>query len=306
MTKALTQEQFVEKAKSIHGDVYDYSKTKYVKSNTKIIVSCIKEGHGDWEVTPNNHLKRKCPKCACSFTNAKDTFIPKAIEIYGDIYDYSYVDYVGSTTKVKIRCRKHEFFYVTPSNHLNGSGCAKCSYEKMSKQKVKSQEQFVEEAKAVHGDKYGLAKVEYTDCRQKVIIECFEHGDFLTQANSFLRGHGCPSCMEGGYNQMLPGTLYVMTCGDVTKVGITNKTSAQRANHIGKTTHLKFETAFAVMFQDGSEPLKIETHLLRDLRKTHKRVEDKFNGSTECFYGVDVSALIYQIKQITTGVIKCP
>lgn len=33
--KRLTQEEFIEKAKRIHGDKYDYSKTVYVNSRTK-------------------------------------------------------------------------------------------------------------------------------------------------------------------------------------------------------------------------------------------------------------------------------
>ena len=34
MSKKLTTEQFIEKAKSVHGDKYDYSKVKYIISNS--------------------------------------------------------------------------------------------------------------------------------------------------------------------------------------------------------------------------------------------------------------------------------
>ena len=62
MRKKLTTEQFIEKAKKVHGDKYDYSKTNYVNSYTKICIVCPK--HGEFFQTPNCHLDRKgCPLC---------------------------------------------------------------------------------------------------------------------------------------------------------------------------------------------------------------------------------------------------
>lgn len=61
--KTLTTEQFIEKAKKIHKDRYDYSLVEYVNSQTKVKIICQK--HGIFEQTPNNHLKGcNCPKCA--------------------------------------------------------------------------------------------------------------------------------------------------------------------------------------------------------------------------------------------------
>lgn len=44
---------FINKAKSIHGDKYDYSKTIYVDSTTKVKITC--KQHGVFEMLPNNH-----------------------------------------------------------------------------------------------------------------------------------------------------------------------------------------------------------------------------------------------------------
>ena len=61
-TQQLTTDDFIEKAKTIHGDKYDYSKSEYVKSHIKLTITC--PLHGDWSVKPNNHLNGKgCPKC---------------------------------------------------------------------------------------------------------------------------------------------------------------------------------------------------------------------------------------------------
>lgn len=50
-------EDFIEKAKNIHNDKYDYFKTEYVNNTTKVIITC--PIHGDFEQTPSNHLITK-------------------------------------------------------------------------------------------------------------------------------------------------------------------------------------------------------------------------------------------------------
>ena len=60
--------------------------------------------------------------------------------------------------------------------------------------KKKTQEQFILEAKEIHGDKYDYSKVVYTGKDNKVIIICKKHGDIKQRANSQLRGYGCKKC----------------------------------------------------------------------------------------------------------------
>lgn len=68
MSKKLTQEEFINRAKTIHGDKYDYSKVKYVNMNTKVCIICPK--HGEFWQTPNSHIyaKHNCFKCSRSKT----------------------------------------------------------------------------------------------------------------------------------------------------------------------------------------------------------------------------------------------
>jgi hypothetical protein len=59
----LTTEEFIEKAKKVHGDKYDYSKTIYTIAHNKVIITCPK--HGDFEQEASSHLCGKgCPLCA--------------------------------------------------------------------------------------------------------------------------------------------------------------------------------------------------------------------------------------------------
>jgi len=47
MGRRLTIEQFLEKAKSIHGEEYDYSLVEYKNNSTKVKIICIKHGVRD-------------------------------------------------------------------------------------------------------------------------------------------------------------------------------------------------------------------------------------------------------------------
>ena len=63
MARRMNTKQFIEKAKSTHGNKYDYSITKYVCSNTKVKIIC--QIHGEFEQIPTDHLSKKgCPDCA--------------------------------------------------------------------------------------------------------------------------------------------------------------------------------------------------------------------------------------------------
>ena len=62
--KKSTTEEFIEKAKNIHKDKYSYDKVKYINSSTRVIITCLESGHGDFEQKPNNHLiGHGCSKC---------------------------------------------------------------------------------------------------------------------------------------------------------------------------------------------------------------------------------------------------
>jgi len=61
-TKA-TKEEFVQKAKQIHKDKYDYNNVNYVDSNTLVSITCL-NCKKDFMLSPNKHIQsRGCPTC---------------------------------------------------------------------------------------------------------------------------------------------------------------------------------------------------------------------------------------------------
>ena len=197
----LTNDEFIEKAKTIHGDIYDYSKTKYTISRDKVCIICPKHGEF-WQNAHSHLLGSGCPRCYNENKRGKDRqhdtdwFINKSKEMHGDRYDYSKTEYVDMKTKVCIICPKHGEFWQTPINHLNSSGCNKCSRENFARNHNKGLNRFIDDAIAVHGDKYDYSKVEYVNSRTPVCIICPEHGEFWQRPNYHLSGNGCPKCKE--------------------------------------------------------------------------------------------------------------
>ena len=58
----LTTEEFIKKAREVHGDKYDYSKVEYVNNQTPITIIC--PIHGKYPQRPGNHLRGNgCPIC---------------------------------------------------------------------------------------------------------------------------------------------------------------------------------------------------------------------------------------------------
>lgn len=111
-------DNFIQKANLVHSNVYDYSKSNYINAVTKVIIIC--KIHGEFEQTPNNHLRnRTCPSCAnlrrvirktSDFGDYYDSFVEK----HGDKYDYSKIIWKGASIKITITCKIHGDFEILP------------------------------------------------------------------------------------------------------------------------------------------------------------------------------------------------
>ena len=193
-SKQLTTEEFIEKAKLIHGYNYDYSKVKYVNSVTKVCIIC--PIHGEFWQKSSNHLRGcKCPKCTHrSYRYSIDEFIEKSCKMHGNKYDYSKTEYTNNKIKVRIICPEHGEFWMTPNSHLSGQGCPKCKANKLSNIYLSNTSSFIEKSIKKHGNKYDYTKVDYKGNKIKVCIICPEHSEFWQTPHEHLDGCGCPTC----------------------------------------------------------------------------------------------------------------
>lgn len=251
MPKKLTQEQFLEKVKLVHGDTYICNDT-YDGNTKKVEVIC--KVHGVFKISPLHLMTgHGCAKCAgknkthSEFLNEIKDNHPN-LDIIGE--------YEKATSKIEVNCKIHNFkFLTTPTNLKNGIGCKKCSNtyrrttedfklemkEKWGKRfevlgefvnsstnikvccdkgheiesnplellksgccykcsnkgrrALKTTEQFIKEAKEIHGDLYEYDEVNYKSALKKVNIRCKIHGIFEQTPSKHINGKaGCPKC----------------------------------------------------------------------------------------------------------------
>ena len=196
MPKKLTTEEFIEKAKQVHKDAYNYNKVKYVNAKTKVCIIC--PIHGEFWQTPDKHLAgHKCPFCNIKQKLTIEEFIKKANIVHNDFYNYSKVKYLNKDTKVCIICPIHGEFWQTPHNHITGkNGCPICRYIKSGKNQMISINEFIKKAKQIHKNKFIYDYAVYKGYEKPLKIICPILGEFWQTPSSHLQGHGCPKCNQ--------------------------------------------------------------------------------------------------------------
>jgi very-short-patch-repair endonuclease len=124
-------DEFISQANEVHDFKYDYSKSVYNGARRNLIIIC--KIHGEFNQTPDSHLGGSgCLKCGTIERANKQSitleeFLSRSHEIHGEIYDYSKVELVNTSTKVEIICRIHGFFFQDPEHHiLRKHGCPRC------------------------------------------------------------------------------------------------------------------------------------------------------------------------------------
>lgn len=208
--KQVIYTRILNKLKSIFKDSIDYSKFTTFHDNRKTpeTFKCVK--HNMWfkktlELMQKGHTG--CPACKKEIkakqiskqclTTAE--FIKRANAINNNRYTYDKAVYVNNVTPITVTCPIHGDWQTRPANHISthkriSSGCPKCAAEKTALRCTKTLDQFLVEAKSIHGDKYDYDKVVYKKTDLPVTIVCRKHGEFKQLPYIHLKGHGCPVC----------------------------------------------------------------------------------------------------------------
>lgn len=204
-------EWFIKRARQVHGEKYDYGEAVYTEYHGKLNIRC-PEHDLVFTVIASDHISRQKTGCSlCGkermrrrFAHSKEQFVEAAVRTHGDAYNYSLVEYVNNNVKVFIVCRKHEQgWWIKPANHLSGrsrdglggNGCPICAQESRGVKQTKTTEQFILEARKIHGSRYDYSLVDYRGAHKKVEIVCPAHGSFwMNPAVHIFMDAGCISC----------------------------------------------------------------------------------------------------------------
>ena len=306
--KQRTHNEFVEDARAIHGDKYDYSLAKFVKVLEPVTIIC--KEHGPFQQKPADHLRgRGCRECGHNRTT-KEAFVEKANKVHNGFYEYPDLEMKNTCSKVKIVCPIHGEFIQIVSSHLCGQGCPQCGFAKRAKNRSLTTEEFLKRAKEIHGDRYDYSESVYTRKKDKLKIICPRHGAFYQTADGHLVGKGCIECTHINWGtetyfkknpQMVnhPSVLYIALIEDkgekFIKVGHTKKSFERRFN--GKNM---MGYAIEPVFQHFSGLLDCVTmeNKIHKLFKDHShKPKRRFCGRTECYSYDQLGTIMEFIKE---------
>lgn len=272
MSKKLTTEEWIEKAKGVHGNKYIYTDTVYVNSSTKLSIIC--KEHGKFNQYPANHLSTNgCPKCGRKTAVSKYALytkeeILKSAKVYKDRGEFQ---------------RKSPNFYMASVNR--GFYEEACLHMEDAYNKLKTHEQFqIEIYSLVEGD-YTILE-SYINRHTKIK---FKHNicghTYTTTPGDFLQGKRCPNCTSSGFNPNKPAILYYLkVCVnniETYKIGITNLTVSKRYS----LTELSCITIlFEHNYEFGKDAYFMEQKLLKEFADLKYKGPNLLNkGNTELF-----------------------
>lgn len=198
--KRLSLKEIVIRAREKHGDKYDYSLITDETTNERVTIIC--PTHGEFRQKLSAHLfGYGCSLCwKEKHYLTSDIFIERSNKVHSGKYDYSKVVYVNNTAHVTIVCPVHGEYRQSPSSHMKGVGCKRCT-------RVYDTEGFVKKAKKVHGELYTYENSKYTGADSDIEITCPKHGKFTQTPSNHLRGKRCQYCRSSRGEEVIKEIL---------------------------------------------------------------------------------------------------
>lgn len=249
----------------------------YINSKSRVRLRCLRDGF-EWETNVNNILNRGtgCPQCS----GKRRWTAEERIEQINNIENIEFVSwldgYVGSTSKVKVRCSLDGFEWDCILGNIvyGGTGCPQCSGKR-----TWNADERIEQINSIDGIKFNSwYRGEYKNKNSKAFVFCEYGHSWSASVSNLLAGTGCPHCAKYGFQLDKKGYLYALRseCGQYVKVGISNKPK-RRHKDLERETPFKFNIIEQIS-GDGGIIAGMEKHF-------HSKYESAcfsgFDGATE-------------------------
>ena len=195
-----SKDEFVRDAYKVHGKRYDYTKSNYEGSHTKIIITCRENGQGCPEcgleiVRETGRKKRGIPCIRNGKVWTQESFILECTKVHDGKYDYSRTIFTTTNNTIVAECPIHGEFEQMAYDHVRGRGCERCGRSEIGLARRMSFDQWKIIADQTHNHAYTYDKSSYTTSKGKVRIKCSKHGWFEQSAGMHAyAGHGCEDC----------------------------------------------------------------------------------------------------------------
>ena len=131
---------------------------------------------------------------------------------------------------------------------------------------------------------YDFSKFNYISSRQKAIIVCIAHRDFLITPNNFLAGRGCAKCTKNPHDRSKTTFVYVLTDGEdqKSKIGVSCNLES-RILKLKRKTPFKFSLFETFEFDNFDEAFAFEQYIHKILKESLCKFDENFQGHTEWF-----------------------
>lgn len=204
-SRKLGMEGFISKARTVHGDTYEYPiNQEYQGNKLKLNIICRK--HGAFMQSPNKHLDgRGCQECGNDTKRANNAAaseltrsgLAHRLSAVNPYWEYDISTYRGIGKPMRSVCPDHGEFFSQPGNLLTGRGCPGCG-EKKHKNSMFARrlttEEWIDRAREKHGNRYCYDESVYISESEKVTVRCKIHGLFKTGNDHIYQSTNCPAC----------------------------------------------------------------------------------------------------------------
>jgi len=119
--------------------------------------------------------------------------------LFGDSFDYHTTEYRDAKTKIKFRCKKHNYsFEQTSNNHLSSKHpCKICLQESRRYAFADDIHIFKSKIHSIFGDQFDFKNANYVNQRIPISLTCLKHNKVITkEPQVFLTGSGCDLCAK--------------------------------------------------------------------------------------------------------------
>jgi hypothetical protein len=120
---------YIDKARTVHGDKFDYSKVIYTSSHNKVKIVCPTHGEFEQRACDHIHQKQGCPECSHNMQWSHQQYSQKSKELFDDKF-VLVTEYTGMKHPITLSCKYHgEFTLKKAEKHLERKGgCPTCWY----------------------------------------------------------------------------------------------------------------------------------------------------------------------------------
>lgn len=295
--RATTKVLYVEKANKIYSHQFKYN-FEFKSSTSKELIFCT-HCNNEFKMRLDIHLKGKgCPICR-AIRNKKLAAIRKEQKIVdnkiipkiqgnldrilvGESFIYSLESGV-----IKAVCNdcNSEYLNRLTTDYMKPFNCSECISRRKRKTRFLN---YVERCQNKHGADYKYI----ASAGDKFLMTHISCGNTYWQSVSshlsanYGKGVGCPKCASYGFDEAKNKILYLLESGQYFKIGITNRTVAERCEQINKWFRKNsIDETFSVIneWNIKSNARNIEKHLQQILREGFNKPAEKFDGYTESF-----------------------